>query len=249
MSTLPDPALPWPLPLPAVALIAEREGCRLRAYRCPAGVWTCGWGETSGVTPETVWDQAEADRRFCASLTRYTAQVLAMCTEHPAPNQLGALVSLAYNVGPAALQRSTVLAAHNRGDWQSAARAFSLWDKARVAGALTVLPGLTARRAAEAALYLTPEPDAPREPMPQAVEPETKIATSPIAQGGTVTAGTAAAWIAAQLESLQPLVDKGKHLLVETLGIPPQWLPWIVVGVAGAMIVRHRLRQRAQGWA
>ena len=62
MSTLPDPALPWPLPLPAVALIAEREGCRLRAYRCPAGVWTCGWGETSGVTPETVWDQAEADR-------------------------------------------------------------------------------------------------------------------------------------------------------------------------------------------
>lgn len=235
--------------MPAVALIAEREGCRLRAYRCPAGVWTCGWGETEGVMPDTAWTQEEADGRFCQSLTRYAAQVLAMCTEHPAPNQLGALTSLAYNIGPAALAKSTVLAAHNRGDWQSAARAFSLWDKARVNGVLTVLPGLTARRAAEAALYLAPEPDAPVEPMPQAVQPESTIAASPIAQGGAATFGTAAAWIAAQLDDLQPLVDKGKHLLVDTLGVPAHWLPWLVVGIAGAMIVRHRLKQRAQGWA
>ena len=31
---------------PALAIIREFEGCRLKAYRCPAGVWTIGWGST-----------------------------------------------------------------------------------------------------------------------------------------------------------------------------------------------------------
>ena len=31
------------------ALIKKFEGCRLKAYKCSAGVWTCGWGATRDV--------------------------------------------------------------------------------------------------------------------------------------------------------------------------------------------------------
>lgn len=72
----------------------------------------------------------------------------------PTPNELGALVSLAYNIGVDALAGSTVLRRHNAGDREGAAHAFAMWNKARVNGRLRVLPGLVKRRAAEAALYL-----------------------------------------------------------------------------------------------
>ena len=68
---LPDPGLSWPIHWDAVQLIARAESCRLRAYRCPAGIPTIGWGETEGVRLGMVWTQEEADRRFCESLTDY----------------------------------------------------------------------------------------------------------------------------------------------------------------------------------
>ena len=34
-----------------VELVAGFEGCRLEAYKCPAGVWTIGYGHTAGVNP------------------------------------------------------------------------------------------------------------------------------------------------------------------------------------------------------
>ena len=248
---LPDPSLPWPVPMAAVALIAEAEGCRLRAYKCPAGVWTCGWGATDGVQPGMMWSQQQADQRLCADLTKRTAAVEAMLTEHADPNQLGALVSLAYNIGTGALAKSTVLKAHNRGDFQAAARAFGLWNKATVGGKLTVLPGLTARRAAEAALYLKPEPDAPVERMPQAVEAESKIAASPIAQGGALTAGAGLFMsdLPAQIGPIKAALDSVRSVLVDTLGIPTQWLVPALLVAAGVAVVVYRYRQRAGGWA
>ena len=135
----PDRSLMWPLPWSAVELIARAESCQLAAYRCPAGRWTCGWGETDGVGPSTRWTKQQADERLRDSLTELAQQVAAMCAVPPSANELGALVSLAYNIGPAALRRSSVLRAHNRGDHQAAARAFGLWNKARVGGVLTVL--------------------------------------------------------------------------------------------------------------
>lgn len=253
MTRMPDANLPWPLPMQAVWLIAEREGCRLRAYRCPAGRWTCGWGETEGVTPETVFTQQEADQRFCSSLTKYAGAAQALCTEAPSPNQLGAITSLGYNIGLGALAKSSVIRAHNRADWQAASRAFHLWDKARVNGALTVLPGLTARRAAEAALYLQPEADAPREPMPQAIEAESSVAASPIAAGGATTAGAGIlAAIAETKEVLGPVgaaFSSGRDFLANAVGVPPSWvLPGVLIG-AGIVVVRWRLAQRREGWA
>jgi len=176
-----------------------------------------------------------------------------MITVHAEPNQLGALVSLAYNIGLEALAGSTVLRRHNAGDHEAAARAFALWNKARVKGQLQVLPGLTARRAAEAALYLTPEPDAPRERMPQAVAAESSIAASPIAQGGAVTAGTGALALLTEVgEQAAPVggtLEKLKAIVVGTLGVPPEWFAPVVLVGAGAAVLWWRYQQRKQGWA
>ena len=251
MTPLPDPSLPWPIPMVAVALIAESEGLRLTAYRCPAGVPSIGYGETDGVRMGDTCTREQADRWLCEDLTDRTKAVRAMCTVDPSANELGALVSLAYNIGLEALRKSTALRLHNAGDHPSASRAICLWDKARVAGTLTVLPGLTARRAREQALYLTPdEPSA--QPMPQAVEAESSVAASPIAQSGAVTAG--AGLIAALTEARDALGPLGEGLAAAktfaatALGIPPQWvLPAVMIG-AGVIVVRWRLKQRGGGW-
>ena len=252
-SRLPDPSLPWPIPMAAVAVIAEAEGCRLRAYRCPAGVWTIGWGETEGVQPSMTWTQQQADAALCSSLARRAQQVQARLTRAATGNELGAMVSLHYNIGESAFAGSTALRCHNAGDSQGAARAFGLWNKARVNGVLTALPGLTARRATEAALYLTPEPGAPRERMPQAVAAETPLARSPIAAGGATAAATgvlsAAAQAQDQLGVVGSLVSRAREVLTGALGVPPEWVLPVVLVAAGAVVLRWRWRQRREGWA
>ena len=40
-----------------IALIKKFEGCKLEAYKCPAGVWTCGYGSTKGVEEGDIWSQ------------------------------------------------------------------------------------------------------------------------------------------------------------------------------------------------
>jgi lysozyme len=70
-------------------------------------------------------------------------------------------VSFAYNVGMANLVKSTLLRKHKAGDHDGASREFAKWNKA----AGKVLPGLTRRRAAEAALYQTDAEMQVAEPM------------------------------------------------------------------------------------
>lgn len=273
---LPDPSLPWPIPMEGVALIAEAEqgpggGVALVAYKCPAGVWTCGWGETAGVGPKTRWTKAFADQRFCDSLAERAEAVKAMVTVDTSDNELAALVSLAYNIGNGALAKSSVLRAHNAGDRAAAARAFGLWNKATVGGKLTVLNGLVKRRAREAALYLTPDEGAPPEPMPQAVAPESSLVKSPImVAGGGVPVATgvlsavveatkpappqadplaAVTQIGQQAGTVQTAMQSVRGLVVDTIGIPSSWwLPIVLIG-AGATAAWWRWKQRASGWA
>ena len=44
-----------------ISLVKKFEGCKLEAYKCAAGVWTCGWGSTRGVREGDVWSQEKAD--------------------------------------------------------------------------------------------------------------------------------------------------------------------------------------------
>ena len=250
---LPDPSLPWPIPLDAVRLVAEAEGLRLGAYRCPAGVWTIGWGETDGVHPGDTCTQEQADRWLCDDLTDRAKAVAAMCSAQPSRNELGALVSLAYNIGLEALRGSTALRQHNAGHREAAARAICLWDKARVNGTLTTLPGLTARRAREQALYLTPD-NAGQEPMPQAVATESQMAASPIVQGGATTAAGGGALVALEAfkgdaSTFGEWAKWAKTFAADTFGLNPEMILPVVLVVAGLLVIRWRLRQRAAGWA
>lgn len=247
----------WPIPWPAVEILARKESCVLTAYLCPAGVWTIGWGETEGVTRGMVWTADQADARLRQQVIRYASTVRGMCRVYTTPNQLGALVLLSYNIGLQALRTSSVLRLHNAGDTEGAARAFRLWDKARVNGKLQPLRGLTIRRAQEAALYLTPETDEEEEPTAQAVADESKLAASPIAQGGFVTtAGGGGLGLMALVDTAQQtsgVVDQSVGVLGRIrheLGVDPLvlLLTLVVVG-AGAWVLRWRIKQRREGWA
>ncbi|WP_164964319.1 lysozyme [Rubrivivax sp. JA1026] len=252
---LPNPDLPWPIVWAGVVLIAEREGNSLVAYQCEAGVWTCGRGETEGVTPATRWTQDYADKRFCDSLREVTQAVLIACTRTPTPHQLAAMVSLAYNIGPAAFRGSTVLKAHNRGDADAAARAFKLWNKVRdpQTGKLRPSRGLTSRRAAEEALYLQPEPGAPQQPSVQAVAPESSLASSPIGQAAAVTGAAGVVQLVAQagdqVSAVGGTVTAVRSVLVDGLGLPPEYLLPVVLIAAAGVGLWWRWRQRRDGWA
>lgn len=134
----------------ALGLIKPFEGCKLRAYRCPAGVWTIGWGATGpDIVEGLVWTQAQADARLAQDVSKFLAGVRAAVKEPATDGQLGAMTSLAYNIGLAAFRKSTLLRLFNAGDVRGAAAQFARWNKAGG----KVLPGLTRRRAAECAAF------------------------------------------------------------------------------------------------
>lgn len=139
-----------------LTLIKSFEGLRLSAYRCPAGVWTIGYGHTGpDVRPGMRITEAEAEALLRGDLDRFESGVLAGIDAAPTTdNQFAAMVSLAFNIGLGAFNKSTVLRQHTAGNTQRAAAAFLLWVK----GGGKTLPGLVRRRTAERALYLRADP-------------------------------------------------------------------------------------------
>lgn len=132
-----------------LCLIKEFEGCRLKAYKCPAGVWTIGYGWTPGVKPGQVWTQEQAEEMLAKGVKPYAATVAKTCP-HASQNQFDAMVSLCYNIGPGNFIKSSVARLHNQGNFNAAADAFLKWNK----GGGKVLAGLDRRRRAERKLYL-----------------------------------------------------------------------------------------------
>ncbi len=144
----------------AIALMHHFEACRLRSYKCPAGVWTIGWGSTGAdIGPGLVWTQEQADARFRADVDRFSTGLAVLLGSAPTtPAQFGAMCCLAYNMGlgrrdgdpkKRGFRYTQVYARHMAGDFDGAAAAFGNI----VRGGGKVLPGLVRRRAAEAALY------------------------------------------------------------------------------------------------
>ncbi len=236
--TQPNPDLDWPIAYEAVLEIARSEGCKLKAYRCPAGVPTIGWGHTGGVKMGDTCTQEQADAWFSIDLSVYADGVQRELKRDASDNELGAMVSLAYNIGLHGFAKSTVLKRHNEGDRQSAARAFALWNKARINGVLQVVDGLTSRRAREAALYLSDD----SQPMPQEVEPESSLKKSPIAQAST------AAVLATVLGTLSESTETGQAVAL-ALGIQPVYGVLLAVLWSGGVSLYQRIKQRREGWA
>jgi lysozyme len=141
-----------PIPEAAVSLVKQFEGCQLTSYKCPAGIWTVGYGQTGpDVVGGVTWTQEQADERLKASLEKFADAVDGLVKVPLTDNQRAALISFAYNVGSGALWRSTLLRKLNEGKPREAAEQFLVWNKAGG----KVLPGLSRRRVAERKLFLT----------------------------------------------------------------------------------------------
>lgn len=140
----------------AVAFIKPFEGFSAISYRCPAGVWSIGYGTTrypegcavaageGPVTEETASGYLEHD------VAQFSRQLLALLKRTATLHQSVAMLSLAYNTGIGNFSKSSVLRNFNQGKILSAGDAFLLWNK--VHG--VVSPGLKRRREAERRLFL-----------------------------------------------------------------------------------------------
>ena len=139
-------------------LIESFEGCVLTAYQDQRGIWTCGFGHTGADVREgTNCTQEQADVWLAQDLL--TAET---AIEHQLPpdlaltqNQFDALVSFVYNIGSGNFLISTVRKKLQLSppDYQAASAAMGMWCKTKG----VVNPGLVRRRAAEMALFNTPD--------------------------------------------------------------------------------------------
>ncbi len=134
-----------------IELIKSFEGLRLRAYVCPAGVLTIGWGHTKGVKAGMVIDLAEAERMLADDIA--IAERCVNCdADSLNQNQFDALVSFVFNVRVSAYRSSKLrrLVVNNPNN-PAIADEFGRWKYANK----IVLPGLERRRKAESDLYFS----------------------------------------------------------------------------------------------
>lgn len=131
-------------------LVMRAEGCRLAAYLCPAGVPTIGWGSTGpDIRLGMVWTQEQADDRLQRDLEAFLHGAARLVpTVADDPRRLAAAADFAYNLGLTRLASSTFRRRLLARDWPGAQREVRRW----VCGGGRKLPGLVARRDAEAAL-------------------------------------------------------------------------------------------------
>lgn len=136
----------------AYELIKQFEGLRLEAYLCPAGIWTIGYGHTSGVSPPnsfiTIQEADEYLHRDVAAIEIQLNKLnlsLRQC-------QWDAIVSFVFNIGIGNFKASTLLAKIRiNPDDNSIIDEFLRWVYANG----KVMRGLQKRRLTEMKLYFS----------------------------------------------------------------------------------------------
>lgn len=176
----------------------------VRAYRCPAGKWTIGYGHTKGVRSGMRISKADAEQFLLEDLEAHGEAVNRLVKVDLTQAQFDALTSFVFNLGEPQFKSSTLLKKLNAGDYDGAAAEFLKWNKAREKGELKVFPGLTRRRTAESALFSM---DAEIETIPQPQKPESS-ALKPLSQSKTMAGaslagvGTVLSEAAGQIEAI-----------------------------------------------
>lgn len=137
-----------------INLIKQFEGCALKAYLCPAGVWTIGYGHTGNVEKGDVITQFQADTLLVIDLQRFekviNTEVIPKCELNQ--NEFDALISFIFNIGTGNFKSSTLYRKLCKGDKQGAADEFDKW----IYAGKQKLAGLIKRRAAEKLLFTRP---------------------------------------------------------------------------------------------
>lgn len=134
-----------------IDLIKEFEGCRLSAYRCPAGVVTIGYGHTGNVKMGDVITQARAEQLLKQDLVKFETAVTAWNYLYRwNQNEFDALVSFTFNCGEGSLRNLLKSGTRTRKEIRNA---LPLYCK-DING--NKLQGLVRRRNAELELFNTP---------------------------------------------------------------------------------------------
>lgn len=135
-----------------IQLIKDFEGLRLTSYRCPADVWTIGYGHTANVTSGQTITETQAEQLLKDDLKKFETAVNSE-NLNINQNQFDSLVSFAYNVGESAFRKSTLLqlVKNNPKDSQIKSE-FMRW--VHIANGQQ-LAGLVRRREAESNLYFS----------------------------------------------------------------------------------------------
>ena len=204
------------------ALLKKFEGCKLKAYRCPAGICTIGYGHTSAAGAPEVYDgmtitQKDADDILRRDLVKFETAVFGMVHQPLTQHQFDVLVDFAYNAGVGALQKSTLLKKVNAAQFDDVPAELMKWTK----GGGKVLPGLVRRRQAESAWWVSGEPHDEQEqrvdpdPVPVRTMVESKQGNAAIITASLGGLG-AAKEIAAQAQEASDTADQLMKLLGNT---------------------------------
>lgn len=129
--------------------VPKNDPGRAYPYICPAGFWTIGYGHLCGPTHPPI-TEAEGEVYLASDLQTALAATLRYCpvlVTEPV-SRLAAIVDFTFNLGAGRLQTSTLRRRVNQRDWAGAASELKRW----VYGGGKQLPGLVARRAANAVL-------------------------------------------------------------------------------------------------
>ena len=213
-------------------MLVEFEGVRLKAYKCPAGVWTIGIGATN--PPVNATDKItkeEAFERLDRDLVQYEAGIRKYVKVGLTQGQFDALVDFAYNAGVGALAKSTLLKKVNAGKFDEVPAEFMKWTK----GGGKELPGLVRRRRAEVKLWRGMDTEKPVCTDEARTDPDQPKASKSIVQSkeanGAMIAGGAGA--IAVVQEVMPIVREGGDLLSAMSGTA---LVCVVIMVAAGAI-------------
>src|SRR5574337_387073 len=131
-----------------MSLIKEFEGCKLKAYKCPAGIWTIGYGATGKNIKEGIqWTQQQAEEKLhdMALNSLHEAIDSSPILQYQNIDRQAAIADFVYNLVITKYNNSTLKKRVDAGDWESAKKEIVRWDKVKG----KPLSGLTRRREVE----------------------------------------------------------------------------------------------------
>lgn len=133
-----------------INFITKLEGCKLKAYKCPAGIWTIGVGHTGQVKETDVITEDYAKillDRDLEPINKFLSSEFPMINQ----NQFDALASFIFNIGLGAFKKSTMYHLLKEADFDKASEQFDKWVYANH----VKLEGLVKRRNKEKELFLS----------------------------------------------------------------------------------------------
>lgn len=134
----------------AIDLIKEFEGLYLKAYKCPSGVWTIGYGHTKSVKEGMQITKEYAEKLLLADIAEFEKQVNSLGLTLT-QNQFDAIISLVFNIGIGTFKKSVL---YNRiKSNPNDLKIKDIWENSFIRANGKILMGLIRRRKKEAELY------------------------------------------------------------------------------------------------